>query len=149
MDTTEDRRWKHLAARPLGLVILALLVVSVAGWVIDDSSLQREGGSWGYTFAAFAFAVYAVPVMVVTAVCALLTLSVDGLRAVVLCAWIAALACALAGLLLAFLAVDALVGSPAGTVFGLVTLPVAGSLLWPLVTCVRRTRAERQPAAES
>jgi hypothetical protein len=140
MDTTDDPRWRRLAARPLGLVILALLVVSVAGWSIDGSSLQREGGSWGYTFAAFAFAVYAVPVIVVTAVCALLTLAVHELREVMVCAWIAALASALAGLLLVYLAMDALVGSPAGTVFGLVSLPVAASLLWPLVTCARRTR---------
>ena len=25
MDSTDDRRWKHLAARPLGLVLVAVL----------------------------------------------------------------------------------------------------------------------------
>ena len=141
MEKTHGRRWKHLAARPLGHVLLAVLVVGAAGWFIDGSSLRREDGSWGYTFAAFAFAVYAVPVMVVTAVCALLSLVVLGLREVVLCAWIAAVACVLAGLLLAFLAVDALGDSPAGTAFGVVTLPIAASLFWPLAACVRRTRS--------
>ena len=65
MGRTDDRRWKHLAARPLGIVLLAVLVVGATGWAIDESSLRREAGSWGYTFAAFAFAVYAVPVMAV------------------------------------------------------------------------------------
>ena len=140
MDTTGARHWKHLAARPLGLILVAVLVVGAAGWTIDDSSLRREDGSWGYTFAAFAFAVYAVPAMVVTALCAFLALAFDGFREVVLCAWISAVVCALCGVLLVVLAADALAGSPAGTAFGLVALAVAASLSWPLATCIRTTR---------
>ena len=47
----------------------------------------------------------------------------------------------LAGLGLGVLALPQLWSSPAGMVFGLVTLVVAASLLWPLATCVRRTRS--------
>ena len=141
MDPTDTRRWKRLAARPLGLVVLAVLGLSVSGWAIDQSSLPRSWDSWGYTIAAFAFAAYSLPVLVVTALCAFLTLAVEGFKEAVLCAWIAASACALAGLLLVLLALDTLVDSPAGTAFGVVALPVAASLFWPLVTCVVRTRS--------
>ena len=141
MDTTDARRWKHLAARPLGLVLLAVLVVFVAGWTIDESSLRRAPSSWGFTLVAVVFAAYSVPVLVVAGVCAFVTLALDGQREVATCAWIAASACAMAGLLLVVLTLDTLVGSPAGAAFGLVALPVAVSLSWPLVTCIRSHRS--------
>jgi hypothetical protein len=69
------------------------------------------------------------------------TLAVNGSRETALLAWIAAVAGSVSGVLLAVLGLDALVGSPAGSAFGLVVLPVAAGVCWPLVTCFRRTRA--------
>ena len=78
--------------------------------------------------------------VVVTAACALPTVPIDDPRELAVRAWIGSVAAAVAGAVLGVLVVSSLLESPAGTVFGLVALPVAASLMWPLATCVRRTR---------
>jgi len=79
-----------------------------------------------------------VPVLVVVLVAAGLAHVVDDPREQAACAWIAAGASAIAGLALAVLALPTLLDSPAGTVFGIVALGVAATLVWPLASLVRR-----------
>lgn len=130
--------WKRLALRPLGILVLAVLVLNAAGWAVDGSALRREDDSWGFVFAAFFLSLYAVPVVLVALVCAGLAQVVDEPREQAACAWIGAGAAALAGVVLAVLVLPTLLASPAGSVFGIVALGVAAALLWPLATCARR-----------
>lgn len=110
--------WRRLALRPLGLLVLGVLVLNAAGWIVDGSALRQKEGSWGFVFAAFSLSLYAAPVILVALVCAGLAHVVDDPREQAVCAWIAAGASALAG----------------------VALAVSAVLTWPLVTWVRRRR---------
>ena len=130
--------WERLALRPLGVLVAGGLVLNAAGWLVDASPLRQEDGSWGFAFGAFFLGLYAVPVLVVALICAGLARVVDDPREQAVCAWIAAGAAALAGVALAVLALPSLLGSPAGTAFGVVAMGIAAGLCWPLVTCVRR-----------
>jgi hypothetical protein len=140
MTAAATSTWKRLALRPLGVLVLAVLVLNAAGWTVDGSALRQEDDSWGFVFAAYFLSVYAVPVVLVAAVCAGLAHVVDEPREQAACAWIGAGAAALAGVFLAVLVLPTLGDSPAGSVFGVVALGVAAALLWPLATCVRRRR---------
>ena len=133
--------WRRLAARPLLLLVLALVVLNAAAWVVDDSSLRQAEDSWGFVIAMFLLSMYAVPVVVVAAIAAGMSFVVQEPREQAVCAWIGAVVSGLAGLVVALTAVPQLWTSPAGAVFAVVALAVAASLLWPVVTCVRRERA--------
>ena len=130
--------WKRLALRPLGLLVLAVLVLNAAGWVVDGSALRQEEDSWGFVFAAFFLSVYAVPFIAVALICAGLAHAFDDAREQAVCAWIAAGASGLAGVALVVLALPTLLDSPAGAAFGVAALGASAALVWPLVTCVRR-----------
>ena len=130
--------WERLALRPLGVLVAGVLVLNAAGWLVDASPLRQEDGSWGFAFGAFFLGLYAVPVLVVALICAGMARVVDDPREQAVCAWIAAVAAALAGVALAVLALPSLLDSPAGTAFGAMAVGIAAGLCWPLVTCVRR-----------
>ena len=138
MAADDTRSLKRLAVRPFAIVVLAVLALNAAGWIVDRSPLEQDYESWGYAFAGFVLAMYAVPVLIVTGVCALLTFTVEDPRELALCSWIGSIASAVAGAVLCSLAVRDLGGSPAGTVFGLVALGVALALWSPVATCVLR-----------
>ena len=141
MDHDRTLAWRRLAVRPLVLLVLAVLVVNAAGWAVDLSPLRQEEDSWGYVFAAFFLSMYAVPVLLVAAVCALLARALDDPGELAVCAWLAAVASGLAGIVLGVLAVPASLASPAGAAFGLLSVGVAVVLLSPLAACLRRTRS--------
>ena len=141
MPSADPRPWRRLAARPLLLIVLAVVVLNVAARAVDESSLQQAEDSWGFVLGAFFLSVYAVPVGLVAAIAAGLATVVDQPREQAVCAWLGAVVCGLAGLALAALVIPQLWTSPAGAVFAVVGLAVAASLLWPVATCTRRTRA--------
>jgi hypothetical protein len=130
--------WRRLALRPLGHLVLAVVLLNAAAWAVDSSPLRQQPGSWGYAFGAFFLSLYAVPVLLVVLVGSGLAQVFDDPREQAVCAWVAAGATGVAGVGLALLALPLLLDSPAGTVFGVVALGVAATLVWPLVTLARR-----------
>ena len=141
MVPADSRHRKRLAVRPLVILVVAVLVLNAAGWAVDLSPLRQEDESWGYAFGAFFLGVYAVPVVVVAAVCALLTLT-DDARTIAVCAWIGSIASAVAGAVLGVLAVpDARWVARGHRLRPGLALAVAVALLSPLATCLRRSPA--------
>ena len=149
MTLTDSRPWRRLAVLPLVVLLGGVVVLNVAGWQIDSSSLDQGEDSWGYAFGAFFLSLYAVPVLLVvlgTAVVGWVTHQ-SGVQQG--SAWVGSVACVVPAAFLATIALGSASGRSAEVVFGLVSAVIGLVLLVPVVLCARQSLRQRASAAAS
>ena len=139
MDALPDPGWRRLAVAPALAILVAMLLLVLAGWLVDLSPLQQGGDSSGHLAAATLVALLLglVP-MLLAALLAVVAPVVEHPAAWV---WVASGVAAVSGTALALLGLNVVLrGSEAGTVFGLVALLLGFGLLAPVALCLRERR---------